>query len=201
MNLSYNEIVCIEKLNIPSLVTLNLEHNSISTFKDSGFKLLDRIISIKLGYNFLSSLKIFKHVYNVQVIEMQMNNIHDLLELTHLQHLLYLMELDLTGNFVTHLVNYFEVCLSLAYHLVILDGEYVTASQKLQSYNRFYATPFLKSAKRNALMLLTNEMNHPLITASIIPFDQPSPPIVVLVGAVGSKKKYFVKKIQEALSQ
>lgn len=124
-----------------------------------------------------------------------MNDVEDLMELTHLQHLMYLVNLNLNGNYVTQFDNYFEICLSLADHLMYLDGEYVTSSQKAEASLRYNAPPLLKSSKKNSLLFFANQLNHPLITASIVPYDQPSPPILVLVGVIGSKKKEFVKKI------
>lgn len=143
LNLSNNEIEWIENLNHMSLETLNLEHNNICDFErgeNVGFHTLNHIVTIKLGYNFIKSLWIFKGVSNIQCIEMPLNHITDLFELTYLRNLQYLTKLDLTDNIVTSVENYWEVALSSLQSIMFLDGIYIDSESKVVYY--FFTSQF-----------------------------------------------------------
>lgn len=134
LNLSVNKIKYIENLENMTLETLNLEKNSITGYDSrhsQDLRTLNKIIKVKLNYNSLASLKMFKTVSNIQSIEMKGNLITDLFELTYLRNLQYLTILDLSDNPLTIIDNYWEVALSSLQSILFLDGVYIEPSAKV----------------------------------------------------------------------
>lgn len=134
LNLSYNEIECIENLNHMRLQTLHLKNNKIYKFEegdDVGFKTLNDLVYVVLGYNNLRSLKLFRGAGNIQEINMIANNLGSLIEVNYLRDLIYLTKVDFRQNPITCMNNYYAVCIDCMKHLCILDGNLIDPWEKV----------------------------------------------------------------------
>lgn len=204
LNLSNNQITHLANLDDMNLITLNLEHNEVSTFErdpSKGFASLKKIVSVQLGHNALKTLELFRYAHNIQSIQIQKNLIEDLSELRFLKALIYLTTLDLLGNEITKKPNYTEMCFIFVQHLGFLDGEYVDAEEKAAAIVKYHNNVNFESGKRDTLLLFANQLSLPSISSAITPADQPCPPILVVVGPQSSNKKFLVKKFVEENSK
>lgn len=136
MDLSDNEIECLQNLNHLRLKTLNVENNKLFSYEEGdhvGLKTLEDLQSINLNYNELESLSLLKGVDNLQEINMRGNNVGQLMELTHLRDLRYLTKVDFRDNPMNAEHNYLRACLDCMRHVCILDGNVVDAAEKVIS--------------------------------------------------------------------
>lgn len=116
------------------LTHLNLANNLISTFEEGlhvGLKTLHELIVLNVSNNQFESLRFLEGVTQLQKFVAINNRIRCLYELETLKPLLYLSEVNLTGNPIATDKNYYEVCLNCIKPIVLLDGDYVTAEDKV----------------------------------------------------------------------
>lgn len=79
--------------------------------------------------------------------------------------------------------------------LMILDGEYVQPEDKVKTRFKFNFQPEVKANTMNTSVMLLRQLNYPLIGLPVFPYDSPPPPMLILVGPPGSRKKELVKRI------
>lgn len=99
------------------LQTLNLSHNAIYKFEEGGnvgLKTLLHLKHIYLAHNHLESLKLFKHVEQVQHVDICENHISSLLELYYMKSMMNLVAVYMKGNPVTEKKHYYETCLEVS---------------------------------------------------------------------------------------
>lgn len=89
---------------------------------------------------------------------------------------------------------YKEVCIRSIPNLQIFDSEIVTEQERIEiTVNS--NTNFNLAARENRLLLLfLEQVNRPVIGYYMVPYDQPPPNVVILVGPPGSRKKSIVNK-------
>lgn len=135
LNLSYNKIECIEKLNHLTIQSLHLEHNNIFEFEEGvnvGFQTLNRLTFVDLSYNQLSSLRLFRGATCLQDLCMFTNKVECVMELNYLRGLRHLTRVDLRDNPITSKPHYYKVCLDCMKYITVLDQNVVHPAEKVK---------------------------------------------------------------------
>ncbi|KAL3273826.1 hypothetical protein HHI36_015254 [Cryptolaemus montrouzieri] len=195
LNLSYNWICKVEGLNnLDRMQCLNLYNNIITKFEigpDVGFKTMMRLKKVSLARNLLTSLQVIEQARSLQMLDLSDNRIDAIIELVYLQDLTNLYDLDLRDNVVRYNLRYFDTCINYCKNVFVLDGEEVTAETKVLSRKKFGATIFQYIKPGPQHMLLQN-INFPNISKSVIPYNFPPRPMIVLVGPPSCMKGFLV---------
>ncbi|KAJ8969093.1 hypothetical protein NQ317_016780 [Molorchus minor] len=197
LDLSYNNIQEIENLNNLRLQYLILHHNEIVDSEGdhaTEFKTLHYIRFVDVSDNHLTSLKLFQNAENLESINIANNDIFNLLEVYYLENLRYLSRLNFHGNPIASMKYYSTACLSVVKHLMTLDGEDLTAEQKIEAKKSCEVDASLPARKSHIDLVLLEQINQPYIGPHIVPYNQPPPVVIMLVGLPGSKKKHIVKE-------
>ncbi|KAK0086358.1 hypothetical protein PV325_003290, partial [Microctonus aethiopoides] len=201
LNLSYNLIECVQNLDYLNIQELNLEYNCIRRFISAepgyGIETLSNLRTLIIGHNRLSSLEFFRNIYCLRLIDLKYNKISDLMEISHLKSLVY--EIDLRGNPCTKWPNYKDVVLYSMPSVVFLDGAQVTIAEKVSAATTFDPSIELLASRGLTKLILLEQLNAPKIDESIIPYDEVSPPLVILTGPTAVKKTILGLHIAETL--
>ncbi|CAK9808296.1 Leucine-rich repeat and guanylate kinase domain-containing protein [Anthophora quadrimaculata] len=201
LNLSYNLIEHIENLDKLNIQELNLEGNCILTFTSAvpgyGINTLPHLRAIYLGYNKLSTLECFKDAYSLRVIDLKFNRIDDLLELSNIKGLVH--EIDLRGNGCTKWPNYKAVLLFSMPSICIIDGINISTSEKIAAVTLFASPVNLTAARTITKLTLLEQLSIPKIDSHVIPYDETSPPLIVLTGPSAVKKLSLAVQIAQTL--
>ncbi|CAG9773787.1 unnamed protein product [Ceutorhynchus assimilis] len=220
LNLSHNFIKAIDGLeNLRYLMTLKLNSNRIEILEnlddlrlqflflqDNVIKLdeadetanidsMKMLRTINLSYNQITSLRAFENVLNLESLEIVNNNISKLVDIYYLRHLKFLNKLNLTGNPVTNVRRYIEVCLLNIKNLVLLNGEHVNSDFWLEKLSSIMGTNQSQAEANERLrLLMLEELNPPQIWSWLVPFDRPPLAVIVLVGLQASRRAYTARK-------
>ncbi|CAD1474911.1 unnamed protein product, partial [Heterotrigona itama] len=190
LNLSYNLIEYIENLDRLNIQELNLEGNCILSYKSAipgyGISTLSDLRKLYLGYNKLSTLEFFKDAYSLRVIDLKFNRINDLLELLNLTGLI--QEVDLRGNGCTKWPNYKAALLFSIPSIQIIDGATVSTSEKIAAVTLFAPPVNLTAARTITKLTLLEQLSTPKIDFHVTPYDEVSPPMIILTGPSAVKK-------------
>ncbi|CAL1679756.1 unnamed protein product [Lasius platythorax] len=190
LNLSYNLIECIKNLDGLNIRELNLEGNCITSFKSAtpgrGINTLPHLRIIILGYNRLSTLEFFKDAYNLRYIDLKFNKITDLLEVLNLKGTLD--EVDLRGNACTKWPNYRNMLISSIPSVRFIDGAEVFTTEKVTSATLFASPLDLIAARKAAKLTLLEQLNINKTDDHVQPYDEISPPLMILTGPSALKK-------------
>ncbi|XP_053977116.1 leucine-rich repeat and guanylate kinase domain-containing protein-like [Hylaeus volcanicus] len=201
LNLSYNLIECIENLDKLNIQELNLEGNCITTFKSAvpGYNIntLPHLRVIYLGYNKISDLEFFKDGYSLRVIDLKFNRISDLLELSNFKG--FIDEIDLRGNGCTKWPNYKGVLLFSIPSIQVIDGAVVTISEKIAAATLFAPPVNLTAARTVTKLTLLEHLSTPTIGLHVMPYNEASPPLIILTGPSALKKTSLVMHIVQTL--
>lgn len=190
LNLSYNLIEYIENLDKLNIQELNLEGNCILSFKCAipgyGINILSHLRKLYLGYNKISSLEFLKDAYSLRVIDLKFNRINDLLELLNIKGLVH--EVDFRGNNCTKWPNYKAVLLFSIPSIQIIDGVNVFSSEKIAAATLFTSPINLTAARTITKLTLLEQLSIPKIDLHVTPYDELSPPLIILTGPSAVKK-------------
>ncbi|XP_076630008.1 uncharacterized protein LOC143346118 [Colletes latitarsis] len=201
LNLSYNLIECIENLDKLNIQELNLEGNCITSFKSAvpGYNIntIPHLRAIYLGYNKISNLEFFKDGYSLRVIDLKFNRITDLLELSNFKG--FIDEIDLRGNGCTMWPNYKGVLLFSVPSIQIIDGDVVTTSEKIAAATLFAPPVNLIAARTVTKLTLLEQLSMPKIDLHVKPYDEASPPLIILTGPSAVKKTSLAIHIAQTL--
>ncbi|XP_043790508.1 uncharacterized protein LOC122713799 [Apis laboriosa] len=202
LNLSYNLIEYIENLDKLNIQELNLEGNCILSFKCAipgyGINILSHLRKLYLGYNKISSLEFFKDAYSLRIIDLKFNRISDLLELQNLKGLIH--EVDFRGNSCTKWPNYKAVLLFSIPSIQIIDGVNVFSSEKIAAATLFTSPINLTAARTITKLTLLEQLSIPKIDLHVTPYDELSPPLIILTGPSAVKKLTLALHIAQTLS-
>nr|XP_033191285.1 leucine-rich repeat and guanylate kinase domain-containing protein-like [Bombus vancouverensis nearcticus] len=203
LNLSYNLIEYIENLDRLNIQELNLEGNCILSYKSAipgyGISTLSDLRKLYLGYNKLSTLEFFKDAYSLRVIDLKFNRINDLLELLNLTGLI--QEVDFRGNSCTKWPNYKAVLLFSIPSIQIIDGVNVSTSEKIAAVALFAPPVNLTAARTITKLTLLEQLNIPKIDLHVTPYDEVSPPIIILTGPSAVRKLSLALHATQTLSK
>ncbi|KZC10537.1 Leucine-rich repeat and guanylate kinase domain-containing protein [Dufourea novaeangliae] len=203
LNLSYNLIECIENLDKLNIQQLNLEGNCITSFKSAipGYSIntLPHLQEIYLGYNKISSLEFFKDGYSLRIIDLRFNKISDLLELSNFNG--FIDEIDLRGNGCTKWPNYKVVLLFSIPSIQRIDGVSVDTSEKIVATTLFASPVNLTAARTVTKLTLLEQLNTPTIDLHVLPYDQASPPLIILTGPSAIKKIPLAIHVVQTISE
>ncbi|KAL6264112.1 hypothetical protein P5V15_004190 [Pogonomyrmex californicus] len=190
LNLSYNFIEHIENLDGLNIKELNLEGNCITSFKSAipghGISILPKLRIILLGYNRLSTLGFFKDAYSLRFIDLKFNKITDLLEVLNLKGSIF--KVDFRGNTCTKWPNYRNVLISFVPSLRVIDDIEVSVTEKVTSTTLFASPLDLIVVRKVANLMLLEHLNISKIDAHVQPYDEISPPLMILTGPSALKK-------------
>ncbi|XP_015609790.1 uncharacterized protein LOC107274789 [Cephus cinctus] len=201
LNLSYNLIEVVENLDKMNIQELNLEYNCISSFvsrdPEDGIKTLPNLRTLIMGHNKIMTLEFFKGAYGLRLIDLKYNKIADLMEVSHLKSFVY--EVDLRGNPCTKWPNYRDVLLFTMPSVMYVDGAGVSITEKVSAAEMFAPSVELISARNVTKLVLLEQLNIPKIDMHVSPYDEVSPPIIILSGPSTVKKTLLAKTIANAL--
>lgn len=109
-------------------------------------------------------------------------------------YLVFPFRLDLSKNPICIMQHYREECIRCIPNLRLFDTEFVTETERVMlTVNA--NTCFHLAPNENRLLLSFLELiNRPKIGNYIVPYDQPPPRIVLIVGPPASKRKTIVSK-------
>ncbi|XP_017889561.2 uncharacterized protein LOC108630659 [Ceratina calcarata] len=190
LNLSYNLIERIENLDKLNIQELNLEGNCILTYKSAmpgyGISSLSDLRKIYLGYNKLTTLEFLKDAYSLRVIDLKFNKVDDLLELQNCKGLI--QEMDLRGNGCTRWPNYKAVILFSIPSIQRIDGVEVTSAEKIAAVTSFASPVNLAAARTVTKLTLLEQLSTPKIDLHVTPYDEGSPPLIILTGPSAVQK-------------
>ncbi|KAH1025995.1 hypothetical protein HUJ05_010593 [Dendroctonus ponderosae] len=157
LNLSFNRIQTLENLSGLRINYLYLQNNMIKVYEDSeraNLHTLKHLRIINLSYN--QAVLILENVENLEVLDIVNNNVAQLLDIYYLRKLKYLNKLNLTGNPVTTIGRYLEVCLKYIKNLTLLDNHPVESDSWLAKLSN-EAVEVAQVAAQNRLKLTVLE--------------------------------------------
>ncbi|KOC62111.1 Leucine-rich repeat and guanylate kinase domain-containing protein [Habropoda laboriosa] len=212
VNLSYNYIsnMC-DISDFWSIVHLDLSHNAIENI--SGLQSLKYLKYLNLSYNLIEHIEnldklniqelnlegncILFDAYSLRVIDLKFNRINDLLELSNIKGLIH--EIDLRGNGCTKWPNYKSVLLFSMPSICIIDGIDVSTSEKIAAVTLFASPVNLTAARTITKLTLLEQLSTPKIDLHVRPYDETSPPLIVLTGPSAVKKLSLALQIAQTL--
>ncbi|XP_011694530.1 PREDICTED: leucine-rich repeat and guanylate kinase domain-containing protein-like isoform X2 [Wasmannia auropunctata] len=201
LNLSYNLIACIENLDGLNIRELNLEGNCITSFKSAtpghGINTLHRLRIILLGYNKLSTLDFFKDAYGLRFVDLKYNKISDLMEVLNLKG--SISEVDFRGNTCTKWPNYRNLLIYSIPNVKFIDGVEVFPEEKMTSATLFASPMDLITVRKVAKLTLLEQLNISKIGAHVQPYDEISPPLMILTGPSALKKMALALHVAETI--
>ncbi|XP_071633993.1 uncharacterized protein [Temnothorax longispinosus] len=201
LNLSYNLIECIENLDGLNIRELNLEGNCITSFRSStpghGINTLLNLRTILLGHNRLSTLGFFKDAYSLRFVDLKFNRITDLLEVFNLKGSIF--EVDFRGNTCTKWPNYRNVLISSIPSVKFIDGVEVFPEEKVTSTMLFASPLDLIAARKVAKLTLLEQLNISKVDAHVQPYDEISPPLMILTGPSALKKMALALHVAQTI--
>ncbi|KYQ47295.1 Leucine-rich repeat and guanylate kinase domain-containing protein, partial [Trachymyrmex zeteki] len=201
LNLSYNLIERVENLDDLNIRELNLEGNCISSFRSAipgrGINTLPNLRTIFLGYNRLSTLNFFKDAYTLRFVDLKFNRITDLMEILNLKGLIF--EVDFRGNTCTKWPNYRNVLTSSISSVKFIDGVQVFPEEKVTSAMLFASPLDLIAARKVAKLTLLEHLNINKINAHVQPYDEISPPLMILTGPSALKKMALALHVAQTI--
>ncbi|XP_034941504.1 leucine-rich repeat and guanylate kinase domain-containing protein-like [Chelonus insularis] len=203
LNLSYNVIEIVENLDDLNIQELNLEYNYIKKFTSMGLnddtKIFKNLRTLLISHNRISSLKFFHNIHSLRLVDLKHNKISDLMELSHLSGSVY--QVDLRGNGCTKWPNYKEVVLFCMPNVLFVDGAEITAAERVSAATTFDPPINLLASRGLTKLILLEQLNAPRIDNSIIPYDEVSPPLIILSGPSAVKKLTLALHIAEKISK
>ncbi|KAH0554433.1 hypothetical protein KQX54_010620 [Cotesia glomerata] len=137
-------------------------------------------------HNNISSLKFLRDVHCLRLIDLKDNAIEDLMEVFHLDSLIY--EIDLRNNPCTKWPNYKEIVLFSIPSAVFVDGSEVTESEMVSATITFNPPINLLASRGATQLTLLEQLNVPKIDDSMTSYDENSPPLIILSGPLAVKK-------------
>ncbi|KAG5882007.1 hypothetical protein JTB14_035294, partial [Gonioctena quinquepunctata] len=198
LNISENLINKLENLNKMRLQTLLLHHNQIDGYEisdvDKGLHTLFHIRTLDLSHNRLTTLRFFQGSYNLENLNMCSNKIVNLLEIYYLWNLHFLTRVDMSNNPISTDNHYLNICIRCIKHLRYLDDVEITAEEVVEARAGQKSDPKLQARASRLELLLLQQINHPRIGAHIVPYDQPGPKVIILVGPLCSRKRDIATK-------
>ncbi|XP_057328765.1 leucine-rich repeat and guanylate kinase domain-containing protein-like [Microplitis mediator] len=190
LNLSYNAIEYVQNLEYLNIQELNLEFNCVKKFIFTDLdKRKNAFINLKIlliSHNNISSLKFFRNIYCLRLVDLKSNKIVDLMEISHLSSLVY--EIDLRDNPCTKWPNYKEVVIFSMPSVIFIDRIEVTDSERVSAAITFNPPIKLLASRGLTQLTLLEQLNVPKIDNSIISYDEQNPPLIILNGPSAVKK-------------
>ncbi|KAI4456404.1 guanylate kinase-related [Holotrichia oblita] len=125
------------------------------------------------------------------------NNISCLYEIESLKFLKFLTEVHLKGNPIASDDNYYEVCLKCIQPILILDGDVVSAEDKMLVNAKYAPTPFIASKKNHSDLFLLEQLSTWEVTNMTLPITKAPPRMIVVVGPPGTGQKKLIQEFYE----
>lgn len=79
-------------------------------------------------------------------------------------------------------------------NITFLDTYFITATEKVKIRLQFDQQSEFRSNVLHGRLLAIEHLQSPFIGCHVVPVDQPPPPMIVLVGTIGSKKGELVRE-------
>ncbi|EFN67096.1 Leucine-rich repeats and guanylate kinase domain-containing protein [Camponotus floridanus] len=127
-----------------------------------------------------------RDAYNLRYIDLKFNKISDLLEVLNLKGMID--EVDLTGNTCTKWPNYRNMLISSIPSIRFIDGVEVFITEKVTSATLFASPIDLIAARKVAKLILLEQLNISKTDDHVQPYDEISPPLIILTGPSALKK-------------
>nr|CAI5861821.1 unnamed protein product [Callosobruchus analis] len=197
LDLSHNQIAVVENISNLRLQTLIIKANIIERIEEGegvGFPTLVYIRTINLTYNKIDSLRYFEACYNLETLIVASNKIVSLMNIYYLRKLAHLRSLDIRENPICCVPHCYSLCHRTLQHLHELNGDEVSLKKRVISKFTQDIDYTLRARLDRMELLLLEHINLPVIGAHVVPCDFPPPPIIVVAGPLGSRKKEVVFK-------
>nr|XP_012221367.1 PREDICTED: uncharacterized protein LOC105671640 isoform X2 [Linepithema humile] len=139
-----------------------------------------------------------KDAYSLRFIDLKFNKITDLLEVLKLKGSIF--EVDFKGNTCTKWPNYRNVLIFSIPSVKFIDGVEVLATEKVKSAMLFASPVDLITACKVAKLTLLEHLNINKMDAHVEPYDEISPPLVILTGPSAMKKVALALHVARTIS-
>ncbi|XP_072391113.1 uncharacterized protein [Diabrotica undecimpunctata] len=201
LNLSHNKIRMLENLSNLNIETLILRQNNIYLYetetKDTGFGTLERLHTLDLANNQLTTLQFLYKNYRLEDVDMESNEISNLMEIFYLKGLPNIKRLNLDKNSVADTPHFQKMCLRTFPRLQNLNGNQVTAKQKVEACTKEDVNPIYTSHICRTQLLLLDTLQKSNIGPQVFPYDQPPPNVIAVIGPPASRKKIIINNFFE----
>ncbi|XP_068611663.1 leucine-rich repeat and guanylate kinase domain-containing protein [Brachionichthys hirsutus] len=187
LNLAHNRIVRISGLDDLPLIDLCLRGNQLKRIE--GLENLKSLQVLDLSLNSIDCLAALQNLHFLGTINLEKNLIGEIEECKHIHDLSLLRNLKLQGNPVQEQPDYRLAIIFLLQHLTMLDGEKVTAEEKVSSVNK-YDPPLDVLAARDHMTHLVYQLMQPQeLYDSTLPTPDCPYPMLVLTGPQACGKR------------
>ncbi|CAH1117502.1 unnamed protein product [Phaedon cochleariae] len=197
LDMSHNNLKKVENLTNLRIQNLILNDNLIDQVDIVDMSTLCYIRSVNLSHNRLTSLKFVRKIENVGSLNLSFNNVSDLLEVYYMKGLRYLTRVNLNENPVSDEPHYSTICIRKIMNLRFLDDVEITAEKKIDAWTKSKISYLFPARESRMELFLLQQINRPKIGAHIVPYDQPPPDVIMVVGPPGSRKKKIVRRFLE----
>ncbi|XP_068163378.1 leucine-rich repeat and guanylate kinase domain-containing protein [Antennarius striatus] len=199
LNLEHNKIVRISSLDNLPLVNLCLRGNRLK--KIEGLENLKSLQVLDLSVNSIDCLSGFQNLDFLGTINLEKNLISEIEECKHIHNISLLRDLKLQGNPVQEQPHYRLAVIFLLQHLTMLDGEKVTAEEKVSSVNK-YDPPLDVLAARDHMTHTVNQLMQPqVVYDSTLPNADSPYPMLVLTGPQACGKRELAHRLCQDFSE
>nr|CAH7724926.1 unnamed protein product [Callosobruchus chinensis] len=195
LDLSHNKIKVVENISNLRIQTLLIRANMIERIQEGegvGFHTLVYIRTINLTHNEIDTLRYFEACYNLETLIVAANKISSSMDIYYLRKLQHLRNLDIRENPVCCVAHCYSMCYRTLQHLHELNGDEVSVKKRVLSKFTQDIDYTLRARLDRMELLLLEQLNLPVIGAHVVPCDFPPPPIIVVAGPLGSRKKEVV---------
>ncbi|XP_018402623.1 PREDICTED: uncharacterized protein LOC108779662, partial [Cyphomyrmex costatus] len=139
----------------------------------------------------------FQDAYTLRFVDLKFNRITDLMEVLNLKGLIF--EVDFRGNICTKWPNYRNVLISSISSVKFIDGVQVFPEEKVTSAMLFASPLDLIAARKVAKLTLLEHLNINKINAHVQPYDEISPPLMILTGPSALKKMTLALHVAQTI--
>uniref|UniRef100_A0A8C5EPZ1 Guanylate kinase-like domain-containing protein n=1 Tax=Gouania willdenowi TaxID=441366 RepID=A0A8C5EPZ1_GOUWI len=199
LSLAHNKISKISGLDNLPLTHLCLKGNKLENTE--GLESLKRLRFLDLCQNGITSLSGLQSSHLLGTINLQKNLINENEEWKHIRDLLLLRDLNLKENPVQDQPDYRPAIIFHLQHLSVLDGETVTAEEKVSSINKYDPPMNVVAAREHMTHLVYQLMQPQVLYDSTLPGADSPYPMLVLTGPQGCGKRELAHRLCQEISQ
>nr|XP_033813435.1 leucine-rich repeat and guanylate kinase domain-containing protein isoform X3 [Geotrypetes seraphini] len=212
LDLSYNNITdlsCISHM--PYLIELNVSNNELDTYFDfkpprnlknnneivkiKGLESLRALESLDFSSNSIKSLEGLEGLDLLQTINLKDNQISDLSELSYIEDLPVLRELNLLNNPIQEHHDYWLTALFLLHRLTELDGMKIKTEEKITALNKHGAPPEVEAARDHMTNIMYSMTQPQKVFDSTLPSLDSPYPMLVLTGPQSCGKRELTHRL------
>ncbi|XP_076447535.1 leucine-rich repeat and guanylate kinase domain-containing protein-like [Babylonia areolata] len=198
LSLAHNQVETIQGMNHLPLRYLNLCHNKIK--KIENLETLKNLQTLNLSGNRVRSLEGLANHDLLETIDLEDNEVIDVSEISHIQRLRMLRQLNLLRNPIQELPDYRLAILFRIPSLTELDRHKVEVEEKVSAKDMSDPSLEVVAARDHIMHVVYNFLQPSRVWDSTLPNVETPYPMLVLVGPHGSGKRDLSWKLVEEFS-